>query len=303
MMKKFLLILAVVFCSSELFSQQTSLFTQFMFNPFALNPAVAGTYKFFQIRSTHRFQWVGFSPDAPITNSISMFGPVIGKEMGYGGTIFSDVTGPVSRSEIKGAYAYNIPLTDEIRASFGAALGLMQYKVDLSKISFSDKLEQELSKVESYFKPDGMAGIYVWTSNYQVSVSVDNLFANKFKFDADPDAIGINKLKRHFYIMGAGSIDLNRDWATEASVIFKAVYPAPLQMDLNARATYKKIAWFGVSYRTQDAISVMGGYIFNQRIYVGYSFDWNAFSSIRRYSMGTHELMLGYRFNTISKRK
>ena len=45
-----------------------------MTNPFVLNPALAGTNNYFQVISSNRFQWVGFS-DAPITNSLSVYGP------------------------------------------------------------------------------------------------------------------------------------------------------------------------------------------------------------------------------------
>jgi len=47
-----------------------------------------------------------------------------------------------------------------------------------------------------------------------------------------------------------------------------------------------------------DAVALLVGYIFNKRIYAGYAFDFNL-SVIRGYNYGSHEIMLGYRFNTL----
>ncbi len=298
-MKKLIILLIVFVGFNNLYGQQTSLYTQYMFNPFLMNPALAGTVNYFQLRFTSRLQWVGF-PDAPVTNSLSMFGPVSGKnkDMGYGGTVYNDVTGPTSTTGIRGAYAYNIPLNDEIHLSFGAALGLMQFKIDGTQISGMKDHEPstDVNTVQSFFQPDGMLGVYLYRTDFQVSFSADNLFNNKF--DIDPEAVGISKLERHFYLMGAYTYIFNRTWSAEGSAMFKAVTPVPVQMDVNARVIYQKIAWFGISYRTQEAISILAGYYFSHHIYVGYSFDYNL-TSIQQFSLGSHEIMIGYRFNSL----
>jgi type IX secretion system PorP/SprF family membrane protein len=299
-MKKILILLIVVSGFGDSFGQQTSLYTQYMFNPFMLNPAVAGTTNYFQIRSTSRFQWAGFT-DAPILNSLSLFGPVSAKnmDMGYGGTVYIDATGPTSRSGIRGAFAYNVPLNDEIHLSFGAALGMMQFKIDGTQITGMKDEEpagSDVHTVQSFYQPDGMVGVYLYRTDFQISLSADNLFNNKF--DIDPQAIGISKLKRNYYLLGAYTYIFNRTWSAEASTIFKAVTPVPVQMDINARLIYQKTAWFGISFRTQEAISVLAGYIFSKRIFVGYSFDYNL-TAIQQYSLGSHEIMIGYRFNSL----
>jgi type IX secretion system PorP/SprF family membrane protein len=297
-MKKLIFLIIAVAGFSNLSGQQTSLYTQYMFNPFVLNPAIAGTSNFFQIRSTHRFQWAGFT-DAPVTNSLSMFGPVSGKnlDMGYGGTVYVDATGPTRRSGLRGAFAYSIPINDEIHLSFGAALGLMQFKIDGTQITgMRPEPTDDIKSVQSFFQPDGMLGVYLYRTDFQVSFSADNLFNNKF--DVDPEAVGVSKLKRHFYLMGAYTYIFNRTWSAEASTMFKAVTPVPVQMDISSRVIYQKTAWFGISFRTQEAISVLAGYIFSKKIYIGYSFDYNL-TAIQQYSLGSHEIMIGYRFNSL----
>jgi hypothetical protein len=51
----------------------------------------------------------------------------------------------------------------------------------------------------------------------------------------------------------------------------------------------------GVSYRTNDAVSIMLEYQANQRFRIGYAYDITT-SKIRNYTSGTHEIMLGFDF-------
>jgi type IX secretion system PorP/SprF family membrane protein len=274
----------------------------YMHNPFILNPAVAGTYSYFQVRLMSRLQWVGF-PDAPVTNSLSVFGPVSAKNkvMGYGVTLYSDITSPTSRFGLKGAYAYNIAINEIVRVSFAAALGFFQYKYDGTNIKMQVPDHAVAQAMTSQLEPDGMLGVLVYSGLFQAGLSVDNLFNNKFNVNPDQSSIlSVGKLMRHYYLFGSYIWKHNRRWTTEYSTVIKAVegFSIPVQFDINARAWYKNTSWFGVSYRTLDAISLLAGHMFNKRIYTGYSFDINL-SDMRQFSFGSHEIMIGYRFNTL----
>lgn len=302
-MKKVILVLSLIIgfsCFST--AQQLPLYSQYMHNPFILNPAVAGTYHYFQARLMSRLQWIGF-PDAPVTNSLSVFGPVSAKskDMGYGVTLYGDVSSPTSRLGLKGAYAYNIALNEHIRASFGAAIGFFQFKYDGSNVRMYAPDPVAPKSVKSEFEPDAMIGILVYSGLFQVGFSVDNLFNNKFNVNPDQTSVkSFGKLLRHYYLLGSYNWIHNRQWSTEGSMVIKAVegFNVPVQFDLNVREWYRNTAWFGMSYRSMNAIAILAGYIFNKRIYAGYAFDINL-SSMRYYNFGSHEIMLGYRFNTL----
>jgi type IX secretion system PorP/SprF family membrane protein len=301
-MKKVFLAIIFAGLSKGLFSQQLPMYSQYMNNPFILNPAVAGTYHYFQARLMSRLQWIGF-PDAPVTNSLSVFGPLNSKnlDMGYGVTVYSDITSPTSRLGLKAAYAYNIAINDHVRASFAAALGFFQFKYDGSNVKMYAPDPVAPQAVKSEFEPDGMIGALVYSGLFQVGLSVDNLFNNKFNVNPDQSEVSsFGKLLRHYYLLGSYNWIHNRYWSTEYSTVIKAVegFNVPVQWDLNVRAWYKSTTWFGLSYRTTDAICFLAGHIFNKRIYVGYSFDLNL-STIRAYNFGSHEIMIGYRFNTL----
>ncbi len=281
-------------------AQQDYQLTLYMLNPFIYNPAIAGTHNYYQIRSNHRFQWVGMT-DPPVTNAISAFGPHSKKDMGFGGNLLYDVTGPTSRMQINGVYAYNIALTNEIRLSMGLAAGVMQYKVDGTKIKLAEDDDPVLqSTIYSKIAPDASLGVYVWNTEFFGGFSVKQLLNNKIKIGEGDK--GISKLKSHFYLMGGYRYTINREWAIEPAVIVKKVVPAPYQVELNCKVIYDKVFWGGLSFRSSDAISVILGYTYDRKIFFGYTYDIGL-NDMRKYNSGSHEVCIGYNFNAIRKKK
>jgi type IX secretion system PorP/SprF family membrane protein len=299
-MKKYLLLVLIILTfRGNIFGQQTPNYTMYMMNPFVYNPALAGTSPYYQIRSNHRFQWVGLK-DAPITNSISAYGPHKRKTMGYGGTIYNDVAGPESRMGINGVYAYNIAVNADLHLSMGLSLGLMQYKIDGTEIKLHDSDDAALNSSTVYTKyiPDASVGLYLWSNNYYVGFSANQLLNNKVKL-SDTD-LGLNKLKSHFYLMGGYIYKIDKKWQIEPGLVIQKVTPAPFQVEIFAKAIYQKTFWGGLAFRTQDAVSIAIGYIHDKKIFVGYSFDLSV-SDIRKYNSGSHEVIFGFNFDTIKK--
>jgi type IX secretion system PorP/SprF family membrane protein len=276
--------------------QQLPLYTQFMFNSYIFNPALAGTNNYYQIRMNNRFQWAGMT-DAPQTNSLSMYGPHGSRDMGFGGYIYNDVTGPLSRNGLYGSYAYNIPLDNRMRLSMGLSAGVIQNRVDGTRISLLDPSDPLLvNAVSSDFSPDATLGLYLYAQNFHVGFSAHQLFGNTLSlFDYDT---GLNKLKTHFYLTGGYRHYLNFDYSLEPSVIIRGSMPAPPQVELSMKAYYQNFIWLGLSVRSQDAISFLVGYTHENRFHFGYSYDMS-FSPIRHHNSGSHEIFLGMRFNPV----
>lgn len=220
-MKKLILGIALfsLFGSLQVFGQQIPHFTQFMFNSFAINPAIAGTHNFYQIRFNGRFQWAGIT-DAPQTNSLSVYGPHATRDMGFGGHLYTDVTGPSSRTGLYGSYAYNIIINDLMRLSMGLSFGIIQNKIDGTKINMLDPNDPALlNSSANVFVPDASFGLFLYSSDFHVGFSAGQLFNNKMNFF--DNEIGINRLKTHFYLSAGYKYRINHDIAIEPSVLIK----------------------------------------------------------------------------------
>ncbi len=299
MRKKLLYIIVLLSLTETLKSQQTPMYTQYMMNDFAYNPAIAGTKEYYQAKSNNRYQWIGVA-DAPRTYILSIYGPHRTRDMGFGAIVFNDVTGPTSKTGLYGAYAYNVRIKDDIRLSSGLSLGLLQYKVDGSKITLHDYNDQSLGNTMYVtYMPDASLGIYVYASKFFGGISVSQLYPAKIKFK-ELEQLGISKLKQHIYLTGAYTFDINDDFSVEPLLMIKYVAPVPVQFDINARVIYRNMLWGGLGYRTKDAASILIGYNYQDQLIFGYSYDIT-FSELRKYSSGTHELMIGARFNKIKQ--
>lgn len=304
MMRKLTIISILVFsCVLKVSSSQDPLYTQFMTNPFLINPAIAGTYPYYQIITNSRLQWVGFT-DAPITNVISMYGPTINQPMGLGGYIMHDATGLTSMTTIMGTYAYNYGIAEDLKISMGLALGVYQYRIDGSGTTeFYDPVYY--GQTLTSWGPDATLGIYLYSSTYHAGICINNLLGNKLKLGQDT-ITNLSKLKQHYYLHGGYKYLVNREFAIEPTVIIRKVISTPFQVDFNVRVWYGKRQWDrtkiwgGLSFRSQDAVTIMAGFTYQRKIEIGYSYDFGI-NKLRPYNGGSHELMLGFKFNDIKE--
>ena len=87
-MKKISIVIIAICFGGMLKAQQLPQLTQYMINNYAVNPAVAGMYDYYQVKTTIRNQWIGIT-DAPKTTMLSIYGRK-SKNVGLGGLVFND---------------------------------------------------------------------------------------------------------------------------------------------------------------------------------------------------------------------
>lgn len=294
-MKKIIYILALSVVMQKLNAQQLPLYTQYLSNPYLINPAVAGTNPYFEVMTNSRYQWVGFT-DAPRTHVLSLNGPYQKKNIGLGGMVFTDITGPTRRNGLQLSYAYHLKLTEGMKLSLGVSGGLLQYAVDGGKITLSNNNDPALSTgFQSTVLPDFGFGAYLYSEKYYAGISAPQLVPSKIKF-FDYYKNTMSKLTNHFYIFGGYKYKLNEQIMLEPNMLIKYGPPAPVQFDIGVRGHYKKMIMAGVSLRTLDAIALQVGYLFQENVTIGYSYD-ASINGLKGYNSGSHEIVIGIRFN------
>ena len=155
--KKSLLILAVLFVASGLEGQQLPIYSQYVYNKYLINPAVAGSDGYTSLNLTTRQQWTGYQ-GAPQTYSLSLNGRLLKQKyiirenifdkkifkphtegrVGVGATVYSDINGLVRRTGFSTSYAYHIWMQGATQLSFGLAFTGYHYKIDQRQIQFED---------------------------------------------------------------------------------------------------------------------------------------------------------------------
>jgi type IX secretion system PorP/SprF family membrane protein len=272
-MKKTSLYIAILFClfTAEMAAQQITRRTQFAFNPYLVNPAVAGTLNQIPIFASYRNQWAGFK-GAPVTMMASahMQGP---KNSGFGAIISHDDTGgAISETGIEATGAYHIDLNNYDAVSFGLSLTASQYKFDNSKLVVYDQMDQSLNNMqaESHMNIDANFGMMIYGEDYYFGFSVPQLAQTKLKLESPFSSE--NKNMRHFQFMGSYKYFVNDDFDIQPSGLIKFTPVTPVQLDVNVKVGYTRngLGWYHLPQ--QRRYCAQFGWIL-RNFFLGYSFD------------------------------
>lgn len=219
--------------------------------------------------------------------------------VGLGGYFLNDVNGFVSRTGMQLTYAYHIYMHRH-QLSFGLGGQLFQYKIDESKLTYRDNTDplaqSGLNTV--VLIPDANVGLLLSSEDYFIGVSANQLFESVLKLGSSD--LSDFKLHRHYYVMGGRTFLLNKDFEIEPSFLFKTSEQFFPQFDLTCKVGYREDYWAGLSYRSSGAISGLFG-VRAQQIFIGYAYDF-ALSSIRKYSMGSHEIFISLKLGDNARR-
>lgn len=293
-MKKNYIWLLVLLVGS-LSAQQLPQYSQYMLNELAINPAVSGKDEYTDMRSNIRHQWIGIT-DAPRTYMLAIHGPIQSKNMGLGMNLFTDIVGPTRRTGLNFSYAYHLKLEEDMHLSMGLSAGILQWGIDGSKLILREEGDQGLlNTYQTTYVPDFGAGLYFHKKDeYYVGFSVPQLYQAPIALYS-----GSNKSSRlaaQINLNGAYKFKLGDDFKIEPSFLLKYERPAPVKLDIGVRGIYQEQVWLGLGYRHHDALSALVGYMYKNYLMIGYSFDFTT-TNIKKYSSGTHEVMLGIRFS------
>jgi type IX secretion system PorP/SprF family membrane protein len=291
-MKKLSHLIILLLVASSLAAQQDAMYSQYMFNMLAVNPAYAGNREVLSITGLSRTQWVGME-GAPVSNTLSFDAPIKNKRIGLGIQLFNEKIGVTSSTGLYGSYAYRIRFKKSTLA-FGLQGGAVHYAANFNQVLLdrsgipSDKSFQANASV---LVPSIGAGMFLSDDKYYVGVSIPSLVSTPITFGQD---IQVHK-EEHLFLMGGYVFALNKDFKLKPSTLLKAVAGAPLELDLNVHLwMYDKLA-VGVSYRTGDAAVGMIEIQAAPNFRIGYAYDY-AFSELRYFHSGSHELILRYEF-------
>ncbi len=298
-------------------SQQMPMYTQYNMNKFLINPAVAGIDGMTTICLTAREQWLGFK-GAPNTHMISVDGRLFPESfimrhipvrkdrqsgsrwgrVGLGGSIYNDHYGPVDKLGIETAYSYHIPLG---RSMLSMGMGINVYRFFLNNRKL-DKGDEEYDALidngsPKLYIPDANVGVYYTTGSYYAGISMMNVLRASLQFGEDN--MGRYRFYRVINLLGGYRYEVNEDIMIEPTMIVRLPRYLRGQIDIQVRAVVKDSYWGGISYRTGRIMSFYGGTRLD-RYFIGYSFDVN-FTSIMKYSLGTHEIIAAMKIGKTAK--
>ena len=279
---------------SQMIAQQYPLFSNYIINGYAFNPAIIGQNEHVDLRGTYRTQWVGLSGQ-PQTQIVMLNGRVGKSGFNIGGNFYNDVAGKLKKTGGALMLAYTQKMSDNTQLSLGVSGGYFKVSV-LDNVFVQDFQDLTLLGGQAGIKvPDLNVGLYFrQTDGFFAGISVPQLFQKKIIFDPSLRVSNPTALVRHYYGMVGYTLKINDKLKLEPSALVKIAPSDKPQVDVSIRGIFNNMFWLGGSFRTEDAVVAMAG-IENPKWYAAYSYDVTT-SLLRNASSGSHEITLGLRF-------
>ena len=322
-------LLLILSLASTVKAQQPFRFTQYFQNTIAINPAVAGSEDFLDVKLGYRQQWTGLeaspqtlyvSAHAPLAartdgfsyrdNSLRISDPNLytqaesGRALssmkqtrhGVGGYVLNDQQDVFQQTLAFATYAAHFPIGARTRLAVGLSGGLRNTQIDLTRLSGDlggdPTFERYQSQDGNVMKLDLNVGLFLYSESYFVGYSATQLL-NQSLYPG-VDSIEAAPSIYHYGLAGL-RFNLNSSLLLMPGVLvgYDGGGVLPLTLDANVRLRFKNLVWAGVSYRNTQTLAGMLGFNINNQFNVNYAYDYGlgGASALRS---GTHEIVLGF---------
>lgn len=296
-LKTIILVMALTIVSLVVNAQQSPMYTHYMYNTLAVNPAYAGSRDALTITALHRSQWVGFK-GAPSTQTLTLHTPLVNQHIGLGLSVLNDKIGPSNNTSIFVDFAYIMKLNAKCKLALGVSAGMNIFQAQLSTLHVEQENDPVYqSNINHRITPNFGFGAYFYREHFYAGISVPALLQNSYSVAKMLDGTSlIAKEKRHYFFITGAMIKMAPNLAFKPTMLVKVTPAAPIEADITASFVIMRKLLVGVMYRTGDAVGGLVGLDITDQLHIGYSFDWSYGLKTSKYNYGSHELVLRYDF-------
>ena len=272
-------------------AQQQAMYTQYMFNALAINPAYSSLDDAFTITGVSRQQWVGFK-GAPRTQTLTLHTPINDSNTSMGATLINDQIGEVIQET--GGYlslAQRVPLYDETYLSVGFNGGVSSFRASYSENynyspgSINDPVFQDSKQMRANFG----FGVMLFSEKYYIGFSSPHFYYRDIA-SLGKEAAG-TRYRPHYMLQAGYLFQFGDNFKFKPNILAKYVNGSPIQLDVNANVLISETIWLGASYRTCDSFDLLASFFVTPSIQFGYSYDFTN-TELARIQKGSHEIML-----------
>lgn len=302
----------LIVAALQISAQQQPLYSQFAFNKFLFNPAVAGSDHTTVIKISAYEQWVGHKgapkfhtasfdtrifqqnrkPRRDILKKFKLFKP---GTVGVGAQLFNENYGTLSNTGLSLTYAYHMKMGRR-QLSFGLSPLISNLGLRSSGIVLSDDIPDPavLGDNTRRWIIDFNFGIYFMDKDYYAGYSVHHISKSAIQWGGSAEID--YDIGRQHYLMGGYKYVINRDYQLEPSLLIKILENQKNQFDLSVKCTIKENYWAGLSYKTSSALSAFGG-VQIDRYFFCYAFDYHM-----TLNYGSHEILMAVQLGETARR-
>lgn len=289
-------------------AQQDKMFSQYMFNMLALNPAYAGSRDVLSMSALYRNQWTGVE-GAPQTATFTMDMPLNRERVGLGLQLYGDRYGIMEEAGGFVSYAFRIKVGKKSTLALGLQGGASSYHASLTQVKLTPDgigtSDPAFANDISKLLPNFGTGLYLSNDRGYIGLSVPRLIKNKLSEYTSP-TLGLQaRERRHGYLTAGFVIGVSPQIKIKPSTLIKYAEGAPLGFDGNVNIWFADRISIGASVRrnqftdwTQYGTDAIVGLLEVQvtdQFRFGYAYDRTT-SKLGDVAPNSHEIMVRYEF-------
>ena len=281
-----LALLSSIFCKA----QYHPMYSQYMFNGQAINPAYAGSREVLSLAALYRSQGKNIE-GAPVTQTFSGDFPLRNPQLALGLLVFNDQIGKYRQSGAYAAYAFRVK-AGEGKLSFGLQAGFDMMREDNNVFTLQENDPMFNGEILKLFMPNVGAGVYYYDDNYFAGFSMPRLMAYA---PNNADSYSGKLSFENLMLYGGTKIFINDNLKVKPSALIQYAQKTWLY-DLNCNIILlpKETLELGISYRNTKTLVALAEVRINPQFCLGYSYD-HTFGQFN-ITNGSHEIMLRYEF-------
>ena len=304
--------------SPSLWSQQVAEFSQYLNNPYLINPAATDISRLFNVDLSMRKQQSrrikdissyyvsvygtlkkpnprqsmtnGFRDRKYVSNStVEVYNP---KPTPVIGVIVSrDNFGLVQKTNMHLSTGIHLPLSARYTLSTAASIGHILLNVSDYHTVLEDNDIPFYQFIQGFDRESILdLGLSMWlySDQLQVGYSVHRLFSGNSVHAGNDETFKV----RNFHVISLGyKLQLSQDWQLIPSMIYRVSSLEENKADVSLRAIFKNKLWTGFSVRKENILVFNLGFKASSNITVGYSYDTGSIDEGRE-SLTANEISL-----------
>jgi type IX secretion system PorP/SprF family membrane protein len=253
-------------------AQQLFNLTEYTQYNFIYNPAASGASDKASAGIIYRNQWTGM-PGGPVTAFAFADKYFEQKKTGVSAVLFSDVTGPTSRTGGLLNLSYSIDFENGKRLMFGLGGQLLQFKVDETAIADAIPNDPLLAGKGTSFIGDANTGIYYKSPTLNVGVSAMQIIQSNLRIIKESIGAYQGELYRHYFLMAYYNIQVDKDNILVPNALVKYLPNSPVDIEAGLRLEHKQFISVGFNYHYQQNYSFTAGLMLTKNLSLGYAYD------------------------------
>jgi len=267
------LVFCLLFISSGIWCQQNTIFNQYVYNNYLINPAKVGGVNLDEHRVAlgYRTQWIGFGEDRPTTilanydGTILGFGENNGTQLGIGVNVVNDQAHVISRTGANLSVAGHIFLVQNLKLSAGLRIGGINNSVNLRNIevqSEQDPIYQQGNFSNFLFDAGGGLNLHYKTPTFEANIGASShqlpstiAYTDSTSFFLNTHLIPTATVRFNF-----SPSDINGQTfyklGFEPAIAYRGVLNRKLGgggLDAGLRVHLMEAVWFGGGFRSNGA--------------------------------------------------